>query len=115
MRPAHLSRLGTSIAAAGLVLLLPLAGTAAASGRTALGTPPTTTDPVKVGLFGAQDPTFDGVYRQSLALLALVAAGRTPPASAVDWLLAQQCADGGFEAFRTSLSAPCAPPSSSSF
>ncbi len=86
-------------------LALPLAGSAAA----------TTTDPAKVGLYGSQDPTFDGVYRQSLSLLATVAAGRTPPTSAFDWLLRQQCADGGFEAFRTPLTAACTAPSSVSF
>src|SRR5205823_11561126 len=33
----------------------------------------TSTDPARIGLYGSQDPTFDGTYRQSLALLALVA------------------------------------------
>jgi hypothetical protein len=65
------------------------------------------TTPVQVGLFGAQDPTYDGAFRQSLGLLAYSAAGTTPPKEAVDWLLAQQCADGGFQAFRASTKTPC--------
>jgi hypothetical protein len=110
-----LAHLGLCLVAGGLALVLPLAGTAGATGRSASSAPPTTTDPARVGLFGAQDPTFDGVYRQSLALLATVAAGHTPAPEAVDWLLAQQCADGGFEAFRASPGATCAPPDSASF
>ncbi len=116
--PAHrrrVPRLGLPLVAAGLALVLPLAGPAGASGRTASSAPPTTTDPAKVGLFGSQDPSFDGVYRQSLALLATVAAGRTPAPAAVAWLLAQQCADGGFEAFRASHAAACQAPNSASF
>ena len=62
------------------------------------------------GLFGRQDPTYDGVFRQSLALLAYAAAGAAPPAEAVTWLLDQQCADGGFQAFRARTSAPCRSP-----
>ena len=73
------------------------------------------TDPAKIGLYGSQDPTFDGVYRQSLAILALVAAGRTPAPEAVAWLKKQQCADGGFESFRTPLAAACLAPSSTVF
>jgi hypothetical protein len=69
--------------------------------------PAAAADPVQVGLFGAQDPTYDGAFRQSLALLAYAAADTAPPAEAVSWLLAQQCADGGFQAFRASTTAPC--------
>ncbi|HSN07133.1 MAG TPA: prenyltransferase/squalene oxidase repeat-containing protein, partial [Candidatus Angelobacter sp.] len=66
------------------------------------------TAPVQAGLFGSQDPTYDGVFRQSLALLAYAAAHEPPPAQAVSWLLGQQCADGGFQAFRASTSVACA-------
>ena len=64
--------------------------------------------PVQVGLFGSQDPTYDGVFRQSLGLLAYSAADRTPPAEAVSWLLGQQCADGGFQAYRPDTKVACA-------
>jgi hypothetical protein len=56
-----------------------------------------TTDPALVGLYGVQDPTNpQAVFRQSLALLGLVAAGRTPDPSAIGWLEGQQCPDGSF-------------------
>ncbi|HET7901521.1 MAG TPA: hypothetical protein VFL59_10060 [Candidatus Nanopelagicales bacterium] len=65
------------------------------------------TDHVEVGLYGTSDPTFDGVYRQSLAILGLAAAGRTPRPEAVRWLLDQQCADGSFSSYRSGST--CAP------
>ena len=61
-----------------------------------------------VGLFGAQDPSFDGVYRQSLTLLALKAAGVTPDALALAWLASQQCSDGTFTSYRSSTTTACA-------
>ena len=61
------------------------------------------------GLFGAQDATFDGAYRQGLALAALAAAG-VPSGSAVSaaesWLTAQQCPDGGWTSLVTTAN-PC--------
>ncbi len=51
------------------------------------------------GLFGVQDPTFDGAYRQGLALSALAAVGVTGSVrlgTAESWLLAQQCSNGGW-------------------
>ncbi len=62
------------------------------------------------GLYGASDPTYDGVFRQSLGLLGLTAHEITPPAAAVSWLLRQQCADGSFEDYRPTTSEPCASP-----
>ncbi len=44
-----------------------------------------------------------------------MAAGQTPAPAAVAWLLAQQCADGGFEAFRPSSTAACAHPDPATF
>lgn len=61
------------------------------------------------GLYGAKDPKFDGVWRQSLALLAQDAVGVTPARSAIDWLAGQQCEDGGFAAYRADASAACDP------
>lgn len=52
------------------------------------------------GLFGSQSPTYDGAFRQSLALLALDAAGATVPSDAVAWLTSQQCADTGWMSYR---------------
>jgi hypothetical protein len=61
------------------------------------------------GLFGAQDPTYDGVYRQGLAITGLVAVDRRVPRSSIDWLLRQQCDNGSFQAYRTDPTADCAP------
>jgi LPXTG-motif cell wall-anchored protein len=55
------------------------------------------------GLFGAADPTFDGAFRQGLALLALHAAGASN-ANGVTWLQQQQCPDGSWAEFRTDAS-----------
>jgi hypothetical protein len=60
------------------------------------------------GLFGNADPTYDGVFRHSIAVLGLVAAGAEVPASAISWLETQQCPNGGFEAFRSNPASSCA-------
>jgi hypothetical protein len=59
------------------------------------------------GLFGSGSPTYDGVFRQSLSILALKAAGEPVPKSAVAWLASQQCSGGGFEAYRADTTKPC--------
>jgi hypothetical protein len=59
------------------------------------------------GLYGVQDPTFDGAFRQSLALLALVAAGAGPGADPINWLKDQQCPDKGWQAYRADTTQPC--------
>lgn len=59
------------------------------------------------GLYGTASPEFDGVWRQSLALLAQHTVGVRPAASAVDWLAGQQCADGSFTAFRADPAKGC--------
>ncbi|MFC9533775.1 prenyltransferase/squalene oxidase repeat-containing protein [Streptomyces sp. NPDC056975] len=59
------------------------------------------------GLYGKADPTYDGVWRQSLSLLAQHTTGVKPAAKAVDWLTGQQCANGGFAAFRTDAGKAC--------
>jgi LPXTG-motif cell wall-anchored protein len=60
------------------------------------------------GLFGSDDPTYDGVFRQGLSVMALDAAG-VSDASATDWLVDQQCADGSWTSFRADTSVPCPP------
>ncbi|MFE0253243.1 prenyltransferase/squalene oxidase repeat-containing protein [Streptomyces sp. NPDC059010] len=59
------------------------------------------------GLYGTTDPTYDGVWRQSLALIAQNRMKLEPAAKAVDWLAGQQCADGAFTAFRADPSKAC--------
>ncbi len=62
---------------------------------------------VEVGLYGTTDPTYDGVFRQSLAILGLHAAGIAPRPEALAWLERQQCADGGFPSYNPDPSKPC--------
>lgn len=59
------------------------------------------------GLYGAQDPTYDGAFRQSLSILALQAAGERVPPAAIEWLVRQQCDDGGWTAYRKDVEKPC--------
>ncbi|MFK4064357.1 prenyltransferase/squalene oxidase repeat-containing protein [Streptomyces sp. NPDC029674] len=59
------------------------------------------------GLYGKSDPKFDGVFRQSYALLAQHTEGVEPAPKAVDWLTGQQCASGGFAAYRADATEPC--------
>lgn len=82
--------------------------TAATAGGLLLTTAPAMAN--NAGLYGAADPAFDGVYRQSLSILALSAADKTVPKSATKWLKDQQCADGGFLAYRADTGAPCQRP-----
>ncbi|MET8780758.1 prenyltransferase/squalene oxidase repeat-containing protein [Streptomyces sp. NPDC004589] len=60
------------------------------------------------GLYGRTDPTYDGVWRQSLTLLAQDTVGVKPAIAAVDWLTGQQCANGAFAAFRADPAGSCA-------
>ncbi|MFF7444726.1 MULTISPECIES: prenyltransferase/squalene oxidase repeat-containing protein [unclassified Streptomyces] len=59
------------------------------------------------GLYGSADPTYDGVWRQSVTLLAQVEQGVDPAEKAVDWLAGQQCANGAFPAFRADAAKAC--------
>src|SRR4051794_28457659 len=93
----RLSSLACAAAVAVVGVLAP-AGTAAAS--------VTTTNSTDVGLFGASDPTYDGAFRQSLGLLAEQVAG-VHDSAAINWLVNQQCPNGGWTAYRADLSKPC--------
>jgi hypothetical protein len=70
------------------------------------------------GLFGAAEPTFDGAFRQGLALAALKVEGvqNVRAIAGVRWLTKQQCANGLWEAYRTKPSSvPCPPANSTTF
>ncbi|KOU81484.1 prenyltransferase/squalene oxidase repeat-containing protein [Streptomyces virginiae] len=71
--------------------------------------PPSPSAPpvIPSGLYGKKDPAFDGVWRQSFALLAQDTVGVKPAAQAVDWLVGQQCANGSFPAFRADTTKDC--------
>ncbi|MGA5272487.1 hypothetical protein ACPCKL_01575 [Streptomyces cellulosae] len=79
----------------------------AAAPAAADSSPSPSPQPLPSALYGDTDPQYDGVWRQSLALLAQHAAGAEPPKAAVGWLTGQQCADGSFAPFRADPSAAC--------
>jgi LPXTG-motif cell wall-anchored protein len=97
---------------AGSLAYLILAAKAGGADPTVFGTPPTNLVTRLVatqqsnGLFGTADPTFDGAYREGLALLALHAAG-VANAAGVTWLEGQQCDNGSWTAFRADTTQPC--------
>ncbi|GLX48479.1 hypothetical protein Shyhy01_14290 [Streptomyces hygroscopicus subsp. hygroscopicus] len=80
---------------------------AAAAPATAAGPSPSPKAAVPSGLYGTSDPTYDGVWRQSLTLVAQRTLGYDPATAAVDWLTGQQCADGSFAAFRATPAKAC--------
>ncbi len=61
------------------------------------------------GLFGTGDPTYDGSFRQGVALAALAAADVKPLKALFPalWLLRQQCGSGLWESYRTDVTVPC--------
>jgi hypothetical protein len=72
------------------------------------------------GLYGAADPSFDGVFRQGLAVTGLLAAGVDPPDVAFDWLGDQQCtappaAAGAWEDYRADTTVDCDAPDPNTF
>ncbi|MGW2347142.1 prenyltransferase/squalene oxidase repeat-containing protein [Streptomyces sp. NPDC001661] len=79
-------------------------GAQAASADSASPSPKTA---LPSGLYGKGDPTYDGVWRQSLALVAQDTVGVKPAKKAVDWLAGQQCENGGFAAFRAEPGQAC--------
>ncbi|MQY32854.1 hypothetical protein SRB17_08130 [Streptomyces sp. RB17] len=82
---------------------------AAAAPATAAGQSPSPSPKVAIpsGLYGTSDPAYDGVWRQSLTLVAQRTLGYRPAAKAVDWLAGQQCANGAFAAFRAAPAKAC--------
>ncbi|MGY5120651.1 prenyltransferase/squalene oxidase repeat-containing protein [Streptomyces sp. 900105755] len=100
-----LRRTAGALAATAVIGAAMPATTALAAGTTSPS--PSASSVLPSGLYGGSDPKFDGVWRQSLALLAQRAVGVTPAAKAVDWLAGQQCANGAFAAFRAEPAAAC--------
>lgn len=84
-------------------------GTASAAPAVAADPSPSASPSVALpaGLYGTGDPTYDGVWRQSLALIAQSRVGIQPAVKAIDWLAGQQCADGAFAAFRAEPAKAC--------
>jgi hypothetical protein len=71
------------------------------------------------GLFGSEDPTYDGAFRQSLSLMALANQGisnsNATVHAGITWLQNQQCSDGGWEAYRSDLGTACPAPNTETF
>ncbi|WAL95246.1 prenyltransferase/squalene oxidase repeat-containing protein [Streptomyces sp. Je 1-369] len=93
--------------AAVLAAAVAVFGSAAAPAAIADDAKPSPSAALPSGLYGKTDPKFDGVFRQSYALLAQHTEGVEPAAKAVDWLTGQQCASGGFAAYRADSTEPC--------
>lgn len=103
---ASLRRGAAALAATALI-----AGAAAQSAHAESASSPapaTSAAQLPTALYGKADPTYDGVWRQSLSLLALNKAQVRPADKAVVWLADQQCADGGWASYRTDPGQPCA-------
>ncbi|MYQ39981.1 Prenyltransferase and squalene oxidase repeat-containing protein [Streptomyces sp. LamerLS-316] len=93
--------------AAALAITAVLCGTAAPVAAAAPSpTPSPSTPDLPAGLYGTKDPTYDGVWRQSLAFLAQKIELVTPATKSVDWLVGQQCDSGAFASYRDA-SKPC--------
>lgn len=101
-RTFRLSAAGAAVVCAAGAVLAPASG--------AITAPITKSTPSNAGLFGTQDPTFDGVYRQGLAMTGLTAVNQRVPKAALTWLLHQQCGNGSFTSYRANVSAKCAAP-----
>ncbi|MEU1892652.1 prenyltransferase/squalene oxidase repeat-containing protein [Streptomyces pristinaespiralis] len=94
--------------AAALVVSAVLGLSAAPAAFAAPSAPsPTPSVELPAGLYGKGDPTYDGVWRQSLALLAQDTAGVKPADAAVAFLTGQQCAGGGFPSYRADTAKDC--------
>jgi len=110
---AHAAVDAVAAAAAGVVVLVGSMPTAAALTAVASAAAPSAVALVAGrgddGLFGVQDATYDGVFRQSIAIGGLEAADVEVPDAAVGWLLRQQCADGSFTSYRPDTANRCAP------
>jgi hypothetical protein len=68
---------------------------------------PSASASLPAGLYGSADPQYDGVWRQSLTLLAQDTVRMVPAKQAVDWLTGQQCDNGAFAPYRADTSKPC--------
>lgn len=80
---------------------------AATAPAVAAGPSPSASQAFPSALYGGTDPTYDGVWRQSLALLAQHTVGVKSPPESVDWLAGQQCANGAFAPYRAEPAEAC--------
>jgi hypothetical protein len=94
-------------------------GTAAANDLVARLLATQRTTGTDTGLFGAQAPTYDGAFRQGLALTALALTHVSPAdprvKDGIAWLKSQQCANGLWQAYRANTKVPCAAANAKTF
>ncbi|MFG2866675.1 prenyltransferase/squalene oxidase repeat-containing protein [Streptomyces sp. NPDC048338] len=98
-------RRGAAALAAATVLCTGMAPTAFAAPSPS----PTPAPVIPAGLYGEKDPTYDGVWRQSLAFIAQRTNKVQPAEQAVAWLQRQQCESGAFASYRPDPAKPCDP------
>ncbi|MER5632230.1 prenyltransferase/squalene oxidase repeat-containing protein [Streptomyces nitrosporeus] len=92
--------------AAALAITAVLSAAAAPAASAAPSPSPSPSTKLPEGLYGTADPTYDGVWRQSMAFLAQKIELVTPATKSVDWLVAQQCDSGAYASYRDA-SKPC--------
>jgi hypothetical protein len=98
-----------AVSALGLAGAVGAVAVALAAAPAAVAAPsPAPSAALPAGLHGTADPAYDGVWRQSLTLLAQDSAGVKPAAAAVSWLTGQQCGNGAFPSYRAATGTPCA-------
>ncbi|CAG6392709.1 hypothetical protein NMG29_30055 [Streptomyces cocklensis] len=98
-----------ALVAAAATTLTALTAPIALADTTAPAAATTTAAPSGGDLYGTADPTYDGVWRQSYAEIAVARSGYFVNGSATAWLLAQQCADGGWPSYRKDTAKACDP------
>lgn len=114
-RPPRVVSRALPAAILGGALAISLIGAPASASPEPAGADVAVTPAADRGLFGSADPSFDGVTRQSLAILGLHSARIDVPPSAITWLLEQQCPNGSFAAYRSDPSTACPPSDPDSF
>ncbi|HEY9369211.1 prenyltransferase/squalene oxidase repeat-containing protein [Streptomyces sp.] len=96
-------------AALAATAVLCTAGAAIAAPAATAAPSPVPSPVIPSGLYGANDPTYDGVWRQSLAFIAQHSVGIEPAQESVDFLMAQQCDSGAFTSYRPNPAKTCDP------
>ncbi|MFJ8145545.1 prenyltransferase/squalene oxidase repeat-containing protein [Streptomyces sp. NPDC096094] len=103
----NVRRRSSAAALAAIAVIGAAAAPAVAADPSSSPSASTPADPESSGLYGTADPQYDGVWRQSLALLAQKTVGVIPSSKAVDWLTGQQCDNGAFAPYRADPAKAC--------
>ncbi|MFE0799060.1 prenyltransferase/squalene oxidase repeat-containing protein [Streptomyces sp. NPDC058812] len=103
----NVRRRSSAAALAAIAVIGAAAAPAAAADPSSSPSAPAPSAPKSSGLYGTADPQYDGVWRQSLALLAQDTVGVVPSSQAVRWLTGQQCDNGAFAPYRADPAKAC--------